>query len=234
MTNSSYSIMNLKKEARKIAIVVLLTCLSVATKAQTAEAIMQGLRKKLEKINSYEATGQMKTNVAFIKAPVSAVKIYYRKPDQLRIVNETGISFIPRGSVNINLNSLILDTENFDIIDAGKDSSGLRVIRLLPKNDTADIVLSTLYVDEKNLLIRRSKTTTRENGTYEVAMTYGKYSQYGLPDKTVFSFTTKDYKLPKGITLDYDAGSKKNQERLTNNKGMVEITYTGYILNKAK
>ena len=96
----------------------------------------------------------MKTNVAFIKAPVATVKVYYKKPDMLRIVNETGISFIPKGSVNINLNSVLLNTQNFDVIDVGKNQSGLRVIKLLPKDDTADIVLSTLYVDEKNILIK--------------------------------------------------------------------------------
>lgn len=32
-------------------------------------------------------------------------------------------------------------------------------------------------------------------------MSYGAFGQYGLPDKVVFSFNTKDYKLPKGITL---------------------------------
>ena len=174
----------------------------------------------------------MKTNVAFIKAPVATVKVYYKKPDMLRIVNETGISFIPKGSVNINLNSVLLNTQNFDVIDVGKNQSGLRVIKLLPKDDTADIVLSTLYVDEKNILIKKSKTTTKDNGTYELDMTYGKYAAYGLPDKIVFSFNTKDYKLPKGITLDYDDGSKKNEERLKNKKGTVEITYANYIINK--
>ena len=31
-------------------------------------------------------------------------------------------------------------------------------------------------------------------------MTYGKYAEYGLADKVIFSFNTKDYKLPKGVT----------------------------------
>lgn len=207
-------------------------CLIFTAKAQTAEEIVQKIKIKLQKVASYEAYGKMKTNVAFIKAPVASVKIYYNKPDKLRIVNETGISFIPKGSVNINLNSILLNTQNFDIIDAGKESSGLRIIKLLPKDDTAEIVLSTFYVDEKNMLIKRSKTTTKDNGTYELEMSYGKYSDYALPDRIVFSFNTKDYKLPKGITLDYDDGSKKNGERLQNKKGTVEIIYTNYIINK--
>jgi hypothetical protein len=142
--------------------------------AQTAEDIIQKIKTRLEKINDYEAQGKMKTNVAFIKAPVATVKVFYKKPDKLLILNESGISFIPRGSVNININNVFVNMRAFDIIDAGRDNEGLRVLKLLPTDDTADIVLSTLYVDEKNMLVKRSKTTTKENGTYELEMSYGK------------------------------------------------------------
>jgi len=187
---------------------------------------------QLEKINDYQAEGTMKTNVAFIKAPVANVKVFYKKPDKLLILNETGISFIPKGSVNINVNNVFVNMQAFDIIDGGRDSEGLRVLKLLPKDDTADIVLSTLYIDEKNMVVKRSRTTTKENGTYELEMSYSKYVEYGLPDKIIFSFNTKDYKLPKGITLDYDDGSEKNGDKLKNKKGTVEISYKNYIINK--
>ena len=204
----------------------------VNVKAQTAEEIIQKIKTKLEKINDYEAEGKMKTNVAFIKAPVATVKVFYKKPDKLLILNESGISFIPKGAVNINISNVFVNMHAFDIIDAGRDNAGLRVIKLLPKDDTADIVLSTLYVDESNMLVKKSKTTTKENGTYELEMQYAKFLEYGLPDKIIFSFNTKDYKLPKGITLDYDDGSEKNGDKLKNKRGTVEISYKNYIINK--
>jgi len=200
--------------------------------AQTAEEIVKKIKMKLEKINDYEAEGKMKTNVAFIKAPLATVKVFYKKPDKLLILNQSGISFIPKGSVNININNVFVNMHAFDVIDAGRDNAGLRVIKLLPKDDTADIVLSTLYVDEKNMLVKKSKTTTKENGTYELEMNYAKFLEYGLPDRIVFSFNTKDYKLPKGITLDYDDGSEKNGDKLKNKRGTVEISYKSYIINK--
>src|SRR5215467_2692497 len=79
-------------------LVVFFLFFSYAIEAQTAEEILQKVKTKLEKVNDYVATGKMKTNVAFIKAPLSDVKIYYKKPDKLRIINENGISFIPKGS----------------------------------------------------------------------------------------------------------------------------------------
>ncbi len=203
--------------------------------AQTGAEIVEKLRAKLDKVNDYEASGKMKTNVVFIKAPVATVKVYFKKPNKLRIKNEKGISFIPKGSMNINLNTIFLNNGSFDIIDQGNENgSGLRIIKLLPRDENADVVLSTLYVDEKQLLIKKARTTTRENGTYELEMTYGRYAEYGLADKVIFTFNTKDYKLPKGVTFDYDDGSKKEQsaDKAKNKKGKVEIAYSSYTINK--
>jgi outer membrane lipoprotein-sorting protein len=220
---------------KKFFLVAVLLSVWQLSKAQTAEELIQKVKAKLDKVNDYEARGKMKTNVVFIKAPIANVKIYYKKPNRLRINNESGISFIPKGSMNINLGNIFINTTGFDIIDIGKESgSNLRIIKLLPKDENADVVLSTVYIDEAQSLIKKAKTTTKENGTYELEMNYGKYAEYGLADKVVFSFNTKDYKLPKGITFDYDDGSKKEQipDKLKNKKGKVEISYSAYIINK--
>lgn len=207
---------------------------SLSTRAQSPEELVLKVKEKLDKVTDYEASGSMKMNVIFIKAPVAKVKVYFKKPDKLKIKNESGISLIPKGSVNIHLGNVLSNMSSFDILDAGReDKTGFRIIRLLPKDDNANVVLSTLYIDEKLFLVRKAKTTTRENGTYELEMTYGKYSDYGLADKVIFTFNTKDYKLPKGVTFDYDDGTKeKTPDELKNKKGKVEITYSSYQLNK--
>jgi len=44
----------------------------------------------------------------------------------------------------------------------------------------------------------------------------------------------KDYKLPKAITFEYDAGidTKKETKKTPDNKGKVEIIYSSYKVNK--
>ncbi|HEV8270705.1 MAG TPA: hypothetical protein VGQ04_05325 [Chitinophagaceae bacterium] len=202
--------------------------------AQTPQELVNKIKAKLEKVNDYIAKGKLKTNVVFIKAPIASVKVYYKKPDKMKIVNENGISFIPKGSVNINLAKFLSGSGNYEIVDAGIESAtGLRILKLLPSDENSEIVLSTLYIDEKAELIKRAKNTTRDNGTYELEMSYGKYILYGLPDKVIFSFNTKDYKLPKGVTFDYDDGAeKKPDDNLKNKKGKVEIIYSEYLINK--
>ena len=215
--------------------VALLLPVMMFGQVKTAEEVVKSVKAKLDTVNDYEAQGKMKTNVIFIKAPIATIKVYYKKPNKLRINNESGISFIPRGSVNINLANIFINTSGFDMIDVGKEAkTNLRIIKLLPKDENSDVVLSTLYIDENQSLIKKAKTTTKENGTYELEMSYGKYAGYGLADKVIFTFNTKDYKLPKGITFDYDDGSKKEQnaDALKDKKGKVEISYSSYIINK--
>ena len=131
----------------------------------------------------------------------------------------------------------IFTTSDFVALAAGDAVIGgvkTKVVKLLPSNENSDIVLTTMYIDEANLLVRKAITTTKENGTYEIEMSYGQFAQYGLPDKVVFAFNTKDYKLPKGITLEFDDNEKQltDAEKIKNKKGRVEITYTNYIINK--
>jgi outer membrane lipoprotein-sorting protein len=130
-----------------------------------------------------------------------------------------------------------MTTGEYVAVDAGEavvNSLKLKVIKLLAVDEASEIILSTLYIDEQTLLIKKAVTTTRENGTYEMEMQYGKFIQWGLPDKVVVTFNTKDYKLPKGVTFEYEAGEKPvtKEEALKNKKGKVEITYQSYQINQ--
>jgi outer membrane lipoprotein-sorting protein len=200
--------------------------------------LVQKVKDKINLVNDYEANGRMKTNVVFLKVPVASIKLFFKKPNRLRIKNEKGISFVPKGAVNINMSN-VLSSGKYSVLDAGNDKVGstpVKVVKLLPEDDNADVVLSTLYIDAVNQVILKTKTTTRDNGTYELEMSYGKYIAYGLPDKIIFSFNTKDYKMPKGVTFDFEDGSQKKtaaeKEKLKNQKGKMEISISGYIINK--
>lgn len=217
-------------------LVVVAGSLALTVQAQDMTGLISKVKAKLDQVNDYEADGRMKTDVAFIKAPVGKVKVYYKKPNKFRLKKDGGISLLPRGGVSVNMNSIIA-TADFIALAAGEASVGgtkTKVVKLLPANESNDIVLTTMYIDEANLLVRKAVTTTKENGTYEIEMSYGQFSNYGLPDKVVFSFNTKDYKLPKGITLEFDDTEKEltEAEKIRNKKGRVEISYSNYVVNK--
>jgi hypothetical protein len=215
--------------------VLFIFCASLAV-AQDVTQLIKKVKAKLELVDNYEATGVMKTDIAFIKAPIGKIKIYFKKPNLFKIKKEGGISLLPKGGLSVNLSSLIASS-NYSTIDAGVQEVGakkLRVVKLLPNEEASDVVISTLYINEKESLIEKAITTTKENGTYTMLMNYGVYSNVGLPDKVVFEFNTKNYKLPKGITLEFEDDSKplSAAQQLKNKKGRVEISYKNYIVNK--
>jgi outer membrane lipoprotein-sorting protein len=222
----------MKKILTLLAIIISHICV-----AQTdINIVLNKAKAKIESVNDYEAKGVMKTNVAFLKVPVAKVKIFFKKPNKLKLKSESGISFIPKGAVSINLNNLTGDNK-FTVLDAGTEKIAgvlVRVAKLIPQDDNSDVVLSTVYIDEATFLIKKAKTTTKDNGTYELEMTYGEHAAFGLPSKIVFSFNAKDYKLPKGVTFDFDDGKAPAapKDPLKGKKGKAEIVFSNYIINK--
>jgi len=221
---------------KKIRLLVLSCLLVVGIHAQDMTPLVQKVRAKIEQVKDYVAVGTMKTDVSFIKAPIGKVKVYFKKPDLFSIKKEGGISLLPKGGVSINMSSLMATT-SFVALSAGEavvDGIKTRVVKLLPMNENSEVILTTLYIQESNLLVLKAVTSTRENGTYEMTMQYGAYQQYGLPDKVIFSFNTKDYKLPKGITLEFEEDTKPltEAEKIKNRKGRVEINYSNYTINQ--
>jgi hypothetical protein len=92
------------------------------------------------------------------------VKVYFKKPDKLKIKNENGISLVPKSILGIGLNSLLKG--NFTTLDAGSElinNVKVKVVKLIPLDDNAEIVLSTVYIDEAHLVITKARITTKEN-----------------------------------------------------------------------
>ncbi len=204
--------------------------------SQDADKLIRDVRAKLDQVKDYRATGKLKTDVAFLKIPVSNVQVYYKKPNRFKVRKDGGISLLPKNGVSINLSSLLM-SDDYTAVPAGEsviNGITVKIIKLLPLNDNSDVVLTSMYIDEKKLLIYKAVTTTRDNGTYDMQMSYGKFENYGLPDKVIFSFNTKDYKMPKGVTFEYETGetAKMQDDKLKNKKGKVEILYDNYTINQ--
>jgi hypothetical protein len=214
-----------------ICIVFLQTTIACAQ----GDPLIEKVAQKLASVNDYVAEGIMKTDVSFIKASLGKVKVYFKKPNLLKVRKEGGISLLPKGGVSLTLNTL-LNTKQYTAIQAGTqvlNGKSLRVIKLIPNDDRLDWVISTLWIDPIDALVYKTATTTKESGSYEISMEYGAYAQYGLASKIVFSFNTKDYKLPNGITLEFgDEEPVSKQQLLKNKKGSIEIRYTRYTINK--
>src|SRR5687768_2786867 len=151
---------------KKILFILVMLMSAQYMRAQDMAALIQKVKTKIETVNDYQATGLMRTNVPFLKVPVADVKVYYKRPDKLKIKNEKGISLVPKGAVSMSLNNLMAN-KNFTAIPAGADRINgrqVKIIKLIPLDEKSEVVISTLYIDIAQLLIMKAVTTTRENG----------------------------------------------------------------------
>lgn len=221
--------------ARLWTISVLLLVFHGSLMAQDAGQIIQRVRDRLEKVNNYEARATMTLDVPYMKVPASEVSILFTKPDHLEVRQDKGISIVPKGGLGANLNSLIFGGRYASIYagTAKLDGREVSLIKLLPLDETADVVVSTLYIDTRDFLVLKAITTTRNNGTYHILLQYGKYASWGLPDEVTILFDLKDYKLPSGLSFDYDgAGNSKENPRKTNGTGRLILRYSLYLVNR--
>lgn len=81
----------------KIFFSCLLICLSFIASAQMdANTLIQKVKAKLDMVNDYSAEGKMKTDVAFIKAPIGKVKIFFKKPNLFKLKKMQVFLFCPK------------------------------------------------------------------------------------------------------------------------------------------
>jgi outer membrane lipoprotein-sorting protein len=212
-----------------------LLCVTGYGQQSTPEELFHKIRAKLDVVKDYVADVKMKIDVSYMRVPMLRGKLYFKAPDKLKLERNGGISILPKKSISLTANSLI-PNGNATVIDAGYDTVQNRrthVIKIVPDDDGNEIVLTRVWVDEERMLALRTETTTRDNGTVKMELEFNKYINLSLPDRITFYLDVKDYKLPKGVTMDYDNGDSplKKAGNGKPKKGKIQITYLDYKVN---
>jgi outer membrane lipoprotein-sorting protein len=215
-----------------------LVCLLLSVQSASADdaaKLFYALRTKVMAVRDYTADVKMKIDVNYMHIPQLKGTLYFKSPNKMRLERHGGISILPKKNINLTLSNLI-PTGNVTVIDAGTDVKNgrkVRVLKVIPEDDLSNIVLTKLYVDEADLLAVRTETTTRNDGTVLMDLEFGHYATYGLPDKVTIFMDLKDYKLPKGVTMDYndEAETTSKPKKVKSQKGTIQISYLKYAVN---
>src|ERR1700712_4614035 len=92
--------------------------ISYSSFSQDAMAFVQKVKAKIDAVNDYSAVGNLKTDVVFLKVPDATVNVYFKKPNKFQISKEKGISILPKGGMNMNMQNILTD-KDFLALDAG-------------------------------------------------------------------------------------------------------------------
>lgn len=204
----------------------------VFAQGKSPEKILDAVKHHFNQIKDYEVDVRIKVDVDFIKVPESEAKIFFRQPNNIQVESES-FALIPREGLDFSPVALLKNEYTaFYVREEEIDGIKTSVIKVIPLNDASDIILSTLWIDESEKLIRKIESSTKLSGTFAIELNYNSDNKYPLPSSMVFTFNVERMNLPKGISGEYNESTKSNDKVDKKTTGKVYINYSNYKVNK--
>jgi outer membrane lipoprotein-sorting protein len=216
---------------KTIVFTLLLFTIAVA-QTRDPEVILNKVKDEFSKIEDYEVDVKINIDINFLKVPESKAKIYFKQPDKVKLKSE-GFALLPREGLNFCPAKLL--NNDYTAIYSKLDSIDGRyvdVIKVIPTGDSSDVVLTSLWVDSTEHVLRKIESTTKRSGTFTIRLDYEDISNLHLPSEVAFSFNVSDMQLPKSLTGDFDAQPVPKKEDGKQMKGTVTVTYSNYKVNQ--
>ncbi|MBK9097983.1 MAG: hypothetical protein IPM14_07660 [bacterium] len=218
----------------KIFILILVLYATVFNQTKNPEAILEKVKAEFDKVEDYQVDVQTKIDVSFLKMPDRKATIYYKKPDKFHIDTEnfamlpkSGLNFSPLGFLNYKYTAFY---EREDTIKGNPVS----VIKVIPLEGSAEVIISTLWVDTQRNIILKVESSRKPQGNFVVNLDYLKTTDgFWLPSSILFEFSIDGSGLPK--RFGDDRGSNDKQKKDDSKKvetGKVYLTYSNYKVNK--
>jgi outer membrane lipoprotein-sorting protein len=199
--------------------------------AQSKEpkVLLEAVNSKFSRVKDYSADIKIKVDIDLFKVPETTAKIYFKRPDKVKMESK-GFAMLPKQGMNFSPNKLL--SENYEAVFIRKetmDGVSLDVIKVIPLSDTSDVLLSTIWIDSKNNVIRKISSVTKKSGELNIQMKYDEYSvKYGLPSQVQFFFNEENLPATPQNKNPKEENQKIMQKKL---QGNVTVFYTNYKIN---
>jgi outer membrane lipoprotein-sorting protein len=224
-------------------LITLLLIAAVTVSAQTKDPrkLLDAVRQKFNKVNDYKADALVKLDMSFIKVPEMNAKVFFKKPDKVKVEAE-GFAMIPKQGLKFSPADLL--KEDFTALYVRSetiDNRKIDIVKAIPNGDSSEVILSTFWVDAAESVIRKVETTSKKGGTTQIELSYDSY-EFGLPSQLKLSFNLGNIQMPVNAPNQSNENEaadtgKKNRRRRglpdgTSLKGSVIMTYKNYQVNK--
>lgn len=204
------------------------------SQSKDPDEIINKVVTNFNNVKDYQVEVNIKVDVEFLKVPETKAKIYFKQPDKVHLEAE-GFAMLPKNGMEFSPSSL-LKKEYTAIYEQDVDLNGIKtsVVKIIPIGDQGDVILSTLWVDQKKQVINKVESTTKTNGTFVIDFSYDDKIGYPLPAKIVFSFNLDKMNIPSTITgeTNNEKSDKKHKGSDSRTKGRVIVNYSNYQVNK--
>ncbi len=207
---------------------------SFFAQSKNPDEILNEVITNFNRVKNYQVDVTIKVDVEFLKVPESKAIIFFKQPDKVHVESE-GFALLPKEGLDFSPTSLL--KKNYTAIyeqDVMLDGVKTSIVKIIPIGDQGNVILSTLWIDQKKKEIRKVESTTKTNGTFSINFFYDDNIKYPLPSKIIFSFNIDQMNLPDalGDSPNNDQLKKKSRKHNSLTKGQVIVTYSNYKINK--
>lgn len=198
------------------------------------EEILENVKNAFEVIEDYEVEVKIKVDVEFLKMPERDATVYFKKPDKIHIESE-GFAVLPKQGLRFSPAAL-LESEYtaFYEKDEMLNDINTAVVKIIPLNESSDVILTTLWIDQERDLIMKVESSRKPSGTFSLEFTYLQTSEnYQLPETMLFTFSIDKMQFPKRFRSDDDLTEESEEKNSDEPKtGKVLLTYSNYRVNQ--
>ena len=213
--------------------VLMIVSANLFAQQKDVNKLLDAVKQKFNKVKDYQADVSTKVNISFLKVPETKATVYFKQPDKVKI-DSKGFAMLPKQSINFspvemlngNYNAFYVKTETLD-------NHKLDVVKVIPNNDSTEVILSTLWIDTQQSLVRKVELVGKKTGTTTIEMDYDN-AEYSLPSKVTFTFNMGNMNMPQLMQEQQDSNEKNNGHgrRQQSLSGSVILTYSNYKVNK--
>ncbi len=218
----------------------LITATFVSAQTKDPNKILDAVRKKFNQAKDYQVDVNVKLDMSFIKVPDMNVKVFFKQPDKIKLQAE-GFAMIPKQGLNFSPAQLLKgDFTTIYVRSETLDSRKTNVIKIIPNSDSSDVILSTLWIDAAESVIRKAETTSKKGGTTKIELSYDN-TKYGLPSRVKLFFNLGEMQMPSTLSNQTNENKDSDDKNRRRNKaigegmslkGSVTMNYKNYQINK--
>lgn len=215
---------------RKIFLFLLIPLMYSMPQTKNPEIILKNVKAKFEKIKDYQADVVVKLDMEAVKVPDTKAKVYFKNPNKYKIESD-GFAMLPKQGINFSPVQLLQgDYTSVYVRSETIDGQLYDVVKIIPNNDTTDIILSTMWINSSKSVIHKVETSTKKGGTVQIDFEYDP-KFIPLPIELKFSFNAGEVRLPSQNQLNKNDEKKNRISGVRRIKGTVLMKYSNYKIN---
>ncbi len=221
------------KNLIKIFLLGFLALRTLYSQTNDPDLILKKIVDSFNRVRDYEVNINIKVDVEFLKVPNTEAKIYFKQPNKIHFESET-FALLPREGFDFSPSTLLREKYTaFYVRQDTIDNFKTAVVKVIPLGETDDVILSTLWIDQSQNVIKKIETTTKTRGTFSIELKYEQTNfDYPLPSMMIFSFNIDKMNIPHGFNGDLGPEKKvKKKDDKPTTTGKVFVSYSNYKVN---